>query len=45
MATKLVCCEGGPVVFGCYHDHCTGPKLNKEPIIKNTKEKKNEISK
>lgn len=20
-----VCCEGGEVTFGCFHDHCTGP--------------------
>ena len=21
-----VCCEGGKMSAGCYHDHCTGPK-------------------
>lgn len=21
-----ICCEGGPITAGCYHDHCTGPK-------------------
>ena len=21
-----VCCEGGPMTAGCYHDHCTGPR-------------------
>ena len=25
---KKVCCDGGgPMTAGCYHDHCTGPKL------------------
>ena len=25
---EKVCCDGGgPMTPGCYHDHCTGPKL------------------
>lgn len=22
---QVVCCEGGEVTSGCFHDHCTGP--------------------
>ena len=27
---QSVCCEGGPVTAGCYHDHCTGPERSKK---------------
>jgi hypothetical protein len=24
---EKVCCEGGPMTPGCFHDHCKGPKF------------------
>ena len=29
---KQVCCEGGEMSAGCYHDHCTGPIPVKEVV-------------
>jgi len=25
LESKTVCCAGGSVGIGCFHDHCTGP--------------------
>jgi len=34
--TELVCCDGGEMSAGCFHDHCTGPTRKK--VKKNDKE-------
>lgn len=43
MTKGKVCCEGGPVTAGCYHDNCTGPKEVKDGRKRKTKRRKDKV--